>query len=47
MIPLGPAFARRCSTAAAAAFGVLMTALGFGAAIGVVTLLWFQSACRG
>ncbi len=26
----------------AAAFGVLMTALGFGAAIGVVTLLWLQ-----
>ena len=28
--------------AATAAFGMLMTALGFGAAIGVVTLLWLQ-----
>ena len=42
MIPLGPSFAEEVLDGGAAAFGVLMTALGFGAAIGVVTLLWFQ-----
>jgi dTMP kinase len=39
MIPLGPSFAQEVLNGGAAAFGVLMTALGFGAAIGVVTLL--------
>ncbi|HXY92948.1 MAG TPA: MFS transporter [Acidimicrobiia bacterium] len=43
MIPLGPSFAKEVLHGGSAAFGVLMTALGFGAAIGVVTLLWFQS----
>ena len=42
MIPLGPAFAKEVLTGGSAAFGVLMTALGFGAAFGVVTLLWLQ-----
>lgn len=42
MIPLGPSFAQEVLNGGAAAFGVLMTALGFGAAIGVVTLLWLQ-----
>ena len=43
MIPLGPSFAQEVLDGGSAAFGVLMTALGFGAAIGVVTLLWLQS----
>jgi dTMP kinase len=43
MIPLGPSFAQEVLNGGPAAFGVLMTALGFGAAIGVVTLLWLQS----
>ena len=42
MIPLGPSFAEEVLDGGPAAFGVLMTALGFGAAIGVVTLLWLQ-----
>jgi dTMP kinase len=42
MIPLGPSFAQEVLDGGPAAFGVLMTALGFGAAIGVVTLLWLQ-----
>jgi dTMP kinase len=42
MIPLGPAFAQEVLNGGSAAFGVLMTALGFGAAFGVVTLLWLQ-----
>jgi dTMP kinase len=42
MIPLGPSFAQEVLDGGAAAFGVLMTALGFGAATGVVTLLWLQ-----
>jgi dTMP kinase len=42
MIPLGPAFAEEALNGGSAAFGVLMTALGFGAAFGVVTLLWWQ-----
>ena len=42
MIPLGPAFAKQVLGGGSAAFGVLMTALGVGAAIGVVTLLWLQ-----
>ncbi|HEY7105433.1 MAG TPA: MFS transporter [Acidimicrobiia bacterium] len=43
MIPLGPSFATEVLNGGSAAFGVLMTALGFGAAFGVVGLLWFQS----
>jgi dTMP kinase len=43
MIPLGPSFAKEVLNGGSAAFGVLMTALGFGAAFGVVTLLWLQS----
>ncbi|MFI5047386.1 MAG: MFS transporter [Acidimicrobiia bacterium] len=42
MIPLGPAFATEVLSGGSAAFGVLMTALGFGAAFGVVTFLWLQ-----
>src|SRR5215207_91773 len=42
MIPLGPSFAQEVLNGGAAAFGVLMTALGFGAAFGVITLLWLQ-----
>src|SRR3954471_12675665 len=42
MIPLGPSFAQEVLNGGSAAFGVLMTALGFGAAFGVVTLLWLQ-----
>ena len=42
MIPLGPLFANEGLGGDAATFGVLMTALGFGAAIGVVALLFFQ-----
>ena len=42
MIPLGPSFAKEVLDGGAAAFGVLMTALGFGAAFGVITLLWLQ-----
>jgi len=42
MIPLGPSFAQEVLDGGSAAFGVLMTALGFGAAFGVVTLLWLQ-----
>jgi dTMP kinase len=42
MIPLGPVFAKQGLGGDGAAFGVLMTALGFGAAIGVVALLAIQ-----
>lgn len=42
MIPLGPAFAEQAVGGGAATFGVLMSALGFGAAIGVVGLLFLQ-----
>jgi MFS family permease len=42
MIPLGPSFAQEVLNGGSAAFGVLMTALGFGAAAGVITLLWLQ-----
>jgi dTMP kinase len=42
MIPLGPVFAKAGLGGDAATFGVLMSALGFGAAIGVVVLLVFQ-----
>jgi hypothetical protein len=46
MIPLGPAFARQALGGDAATFGVLMTALGFGAAAGVVGLLAVQRRVR-
>jgi dTMP kinase len=42
MIPLGPVFAKEALHGDSAAFGVLMTALGVGAAIGVVALLMLQ-----
>jgi MFS family permease len=42
MIPLGPVFAKAGLGGNAATFGVLMSALGFGAAIGVVALLMLQ-----
>jgi dTMP kinase len=42
MIPLGPVFARQVLGGDAATFGLLMTALGMGAAFGVVTLLAVQ-----
>jgi dTMP kinase len=42
MIPLGPVFADQVLGGGSAAFGLLMTTLGFGAAIGVITLLAFQ-----
>ena len=43
MIPLGPVFAHQALGGDAATFGVLMTALGVGAAAGVVGLLAIQS----
>jgi dTMP kinase len=42
MVPLGPVFADQVLGGGSAAFGLLMTALGFGAAIGVVSLLAVQ-----
>jgi MFS family permease len=42
MIPLGPVFSQQVLGGGSAAFGLLMTALGFGAAIGVVSLLAIQ-----
>jgi dTMP kinase len=42
MIPLGAAFAKQGLGGDSATFGVLMTALGLGAAIGVVVLLVLQ-----
>src|SRR5215218_1481463 len=39
MIPLGPVFSQDVLGGGSAAFGLLMTALGFGAALGVVTLV--------
>ena len=42
MIPLGAAFAKQGLNGDSATFGVLMTALGCGAALGVVLLLVFQ-----
>ena len=42
MIPLGPVFAHQALHGDAATFGVLMTALGFGAAGGVIGLLAIQ-----
>jgi dTMP kinase len=42
IVPLGPLFAREVLGGGPSAFGLLMTALGVGAALGVVTLLAFQ-----
>jgi dTMP kinase len=42
IVPLGVAVARDVLHGGPASFGLLMTALGIGAAIGVVTLLWLQ-----
>ena len=42
MIPLGAAFAKQGLGGDSATFGVLMTALGCGAALGVIVLLVFQ-----
>jgi dTMP kinase len=42
IVPLGPAVATDVLNGGPAGFGLLMTALGVGAAIGVVTLLWLQ-----
>jgi dTMP kinase len=42
IVPLGPLFARDVLGGGPSAFGLLMTALGIGAALGVVTLLAFQ-----
>lgn len=43
MIPLGPVFAKAGIGGDAATFGVLMSALGFGAATGVILLLFVQN----
>lgn len=43
MIPLGPVFAQEGIGGDAATFGVLMSALGFGAAAGVISLLFVQN----
>jgi dTMP kinase len=42
MVPLGPVFSRQALGGDSATFGVLATALGFGAAAGVVILLAVQ-----
>lgn len=42
VVPLGPVFAREVLDGGSAGFGLLMTALGIGAAIGIVTLLVTQ-----
>ncbi len=42
MIPLGPVFAKEVLGGGASAFGFLMASFGFGAAFGVITLLWLQ-----
>ena len=42
IVPLGPTVAVQVLHGGPSAFGLLMMALGFGAAIGVVTLLWLQ-----
>jgi MFS family permease len=42
IVPLGAIFANKVLHADPSAFGFLTTALGVGAAIGVVTLLWLQ-----
>ena len=42
IVPLGPIVATQVLDGGQGSFGLLMTALGIGAAIGVVTLLWLQ-----
>jgi dTMP kinase len=42
MIPLGPVFSKQVLGAGDAGFGILMIALGIGAAIGGATLMWLQ-----
>ena len=42
IVPLGPTVATDVLRGGPSAFGLLMTALGVGAAVGVVTLLWLQ-----
>ncbi len=42
IVPLGPTVATEVLHGGSSAFGLLMSALGVGAAIGVVTLLWLQ-----
>ena len=42
IVPLGPIVATEVLDGGQGAFGLLMTALGIGAAVGVVTLLWAQ-----
>ena len=42
IVPLGPTVATDVLHGGPSAFGLLMTALGVGAALGVVTLLWLQ-----
>ena len=42
IVPLGAIFAKDILDATPSAFGFLITALGVGAALGVVTLLWLQ-----
>jgi dTMP kinase len=42
MVPLGPVFSKQVLGAGDAGFGVLMIALGIGAAIGGATLIWLQ-----
>ena len=42
IVPLGPIVATQVLHGGLGSFGLLMTALGIGAAIGVVTLLWAQ-----
>lgn len=42
VIPLGPALSRDVLGGGDSGFGLLITALGVGAAIGVLTLLWLQ-----
>jgi len=42
IVPLGPVFSKQVLGAGSAGFGLLMTALGVGAAVGVATLVWLQ-----
>jgi len=42
IVPLGPTVSTEVLRGGPSAFGLLMTALGVGAALGVVTLLWAQ-----
>jgi dTMP kinase len=42
VIPLGPELSKQVLGGGASGFGLLITALGVGAAVGVLTLLWLQ-----